>query len=298
MDRRPPGGPALHVPGLRRDYRRRTGARHGRRDPGPARGRDRRRRRLFGLPLDRGDRAGAGGQFSARPLPGDQLRRPRALGGDVEAAGRTLSRRRAADLNLRHGAADRYGGTAALDGPGRAAPPQSGPRGRISVQDRQRDRLGSLWLHRMPDRGVPGNRLRQSAHRAAGRARRRKVDGHRHRVLFGADRHRLAHLRRARHAHQHRHRDRDGADRFDRRGRAPRRRRIAGPGAGDDAGPGRRRRARCAGRGGRRLPRRHRVGRARHRHLRQPQRRAGRRRGHAGRAGGARKGRSGRGASC
>ena len=48
--------------------------------------------------------------FLPGSLSGAELSRPRAGGGDLESADRPLSRRRPADLDLRHGAADRHGG--------------------------------------------------------------------------------------------------------------------------------------------------------------------------------------------
>ena len=78
MDRRPPGRPGRRQPGLRRNRRRRTGARRRRPHSRLAGRRHRRRRRLFDLSVDRGARAGAGREFSARPLSRAKLSRPGA----------------------------------------------------------------------------------------------------------------------------------------------------------------------------------------------------------------------------
>ena len=135
-------------------------------------------------------------------------------------------------------------------------------------------------------------RLRRAAPQAGGGARGRPLVRHRHRLLRRADRHRLAHFGRARHADQHRHRDRDHPHRFDRRGHGRVRRRVARPGAGDDARAGRRRASRRARRGHPRRAGRQRRRAGRHRHLCEPQHGAGRRRRAARRRGRAREGRS------
>ena len=101
---------------------------------------------------------------------------------------------------------------------------------------------------------------------------------HRHRVLRRADRHRLAHLGRARHADQHRHRDVDHPHRLDRRRHGGVRHRVAWPGAGNDARAGDRRASRLPRRGRARAAGRQRRGAGRHRHLCEPQHRAGGRR--------------------
>ena len=74
-----------------------------------ARRRDRRYRRLFDLSVDLRARAGAGGELPAGAVSHRQLPRPRARRRDLESADRALSRRRPADLDLRHGTADRHG---------------------------------------------------------------------------------------------------------------------------------------------------------------------------------------------
>ena len=135
------------------------------------------------------------------------------------------------------------------------------------------------------------DRLRRRCARKQAEARaRRQMVRHRHRVLRGADRHRLAHLGRARHADQHRHRDRDHPHRLDRRRHGGVRHRVARAGAGDDARAGDRRASRRARRGRPRHPGRQRRGAGRHRHLCEPQHRAGRRRRAARLRGAAREG--------
>ena len=74
--------------------------------------------------------------------------------------------------------------------------------------------------------------------RAGARTRRRALARHRHRVLRGTHRHRLADFRRPGHAHQHRHGKRHDPHRpVGQRDRAVRRR-LARPGARDVARPG------------------------------------------------------------
>ena len=60
--------------------------------------------------MDRGARAGAGGELSARALSRATLSWPGAGGGDTEGANRPVPRRRPADFDLRHGTADGHGG--------------------------------------------------------------------------------------------------------------------------------------------------------------------------------------------
>ena len=104
---------------------------------------------------------------------------------------------------------------------------------------------GIVWdksrLSGMPQCRLRRDRLRLLARRAERGARRRPLGGHRHRLLCGIDRHRLAHFRRAGHADQHRDGNRDRPYRFDRRGHRRIRRRRARSGVGDDARPDRRR---------------------------------------------------------
>ena len=113
--------------------------------------------------------------------------------------------------------------------------------GGASLQGRVRHRLGQIRLSGMPRCRLRRDRLRLVARRAERGARRRPLGRHRHRLLRGIDRHRLAHFRRAGHADQHRDGNRDRPYRFDRRGHRRIRRRLARSGAGDDARPGRRR---------------------------------------------------------
>src|SRR6185437_12314668 len=173
---------------------------------------------------------------------------------------------------LRHRAADRHGRREARPRSRRIAPPQPGDGSGISVPGRLGDRLGPLRLCRRPRHGLRGDRLRGLARGAEEGSGRGSALRHRRRQLCRADRDRLAHLGGARDADQHRHRDRDGAARLDRRRHRQLWHRLARSGAGDDAGAGDRRRARRAVRGYRDRPRRQRRGRARHRHLCEPQR--------------------------
>ena len=168
-----------------------------------------------------------------------------------EGADRALSRRRAADLDLRDGAPDGHGGARSSSSIRRRSalrnlvPPEEFPYkiGSGIVWDRPASSNAS-------SAACEGDRLRRRCARKQAEARaRRQMVRHRHRVLRRADRHRLAHLGRARHADQHRHRDRDHPHRLDRRGHGGVRRRLARPGAGDDAGAGRRRASRRALRG-------------------------------------------------
>ena len=73
----------------------------------------RRCRRLFDLSVDRGARAGAGRQLSARTLSRAGLSRAGARGRDQQGADGPLSRRRPADRGVCHRAPDRHGRTAA-----------------------------------------------------------------------------------------------------------------------------------------------------------------------------------------
>ena len=152
-----------------------------------------------------------------------------------------VPRCRPPDLNLRHGTADGHGGGA--DRHGREGHPAEKPRrgGGASLQGRVRHRLGQIGLSGMPQCRLRRDRLRLLARRAERGARRRPLGRHRHRLLCGIDRHRLAHFRRAGHADQHRDGNRDRSYRFDRRGHRRIRRRRARSGVGDDARPGRRR---------------------------------------------------------
>ena len=152
-----------------------------------------------------------------------------------------VPRCRPPDLNLRHGTADGHGGGA--DRHGRKGHPAEKPRrgGGASLQGRVRHRLGQIGLSGMPQCRLRRDRLRLLARRAERGARRRPLGRHRHRLLCGIDRHRLAHFRRAGHADQHRDGNRDRPYRFDRRGHGRIRRRRARSGVGDDARPDRRR---------------------------------------------------------
>ena len=233
---------------------------------------------LLGLSLDRLYRAGPGGELPARPLPGRQLPGAGPRGGDAETGRRALSRRRAADLDLRHGAHDGHGGARARARPGGNPPPQHDRRARVPVPNRVGHRLGPLQLPRRAGDRVPRDRLRHPARRAGRSPGRRPAGRHRHRLLFRAHRARLADLRGARHAGQHRHRDRLGRGRRHRRGDRHFRRPLAGPGDRDHAQPDRRRRARRRPRRCRGHDRRQRHARPHDRHLCEPRRGAWRRR--------------------
>ena len=168
---------------------------------------------------------------------------------------------------------------------------QSRPAGGVSLQGRVGHRLGQIGLRRMPRRrlrqaiGYDDLRRKQAEARAAGRwygigiACYAELTGIGSRISVGAG-----------HADQHRHRDRQHPHRFDRRGHRRVRRRLAWPGAGDHPRPGRRRASRRARRGRPHRARRQRGGARRHRHLCEPQHRAGRRRRAARRRGRAREG--------
>ncbi len=99
------------------------------------------------------------------------------------------------------------------------------------------------------ERRLRRDRLRCAARQTETGARRRALDRHRHGVLRGTDRHRLAHFGGAGHADQYRHRDRGDPHRFDRRRHRGVRRRLARPRSGDDARPGRCRTSRRPRRG-------------------------------------------------
>ena len=181
------------------------------------------------------------GPYKIRSYRGARARRRH-----LQAADRTLSRRRAADLDLRHGTADGHGAQGARSRSHGDPPPQSRSRRGISVPDRIRHRLGQVRLRRMSRCGVRGRRLRTTS-RPAGRGAR---DGR----LFGIGIACYAELTgigsrisvAPGHADQHRHRDRDHPHRLDRRHHRGLRHRVARPGAGDDAGADHRRASRRA----------------------------------------------------
>ena len=166
--RRPPRGSARHHPGVRRGAGDRARPRRGRAHRRARSRRDLRRGLLFGLSLDRLHRAGPGGELPAGPLPGRELPGAGAVGDDAQAGRRSLSRRRAADLDLRHGAHDGHGGARARPRPGRDPPPQHDRRRRVPLPHGVRHRLGPLQLPRLPGDRVPRDRLRQAARRAGG----------------------------------------------------------------------------------------------------------------------------------
>ena len=82
-------------------------------------------------------------------------------------------------------------------------------RRRVSLQSRVRHRLGQIGLSGMSGTPLAPLSVTMICARNRRSARGRPLVRHRHRLLCGADRHRLAHLRRARHADQYRHRDGD-----------------------------------------------------------------------------------------
>ena len=159
MDQRPPGRLRRQQPGVRRNRRCRIGAGQRRPHPRPARRRHRRCRRLLDLSVDGGTRAGAGGEFPARPLSRSALSRPGAGGGDFEAPDRTLSRRRPADFHLRHGAAGRYGGGENRDRRQGNQAAQPRRQRRASLQSRFRHRLGPIRLSGRSERSMRRHRL-------------------------------------------------------------------------------------------------------------------------------------------
>ena len=88
--------------------------------------------------------------------------RGRVRGGrDLQGADRTLSRRRAADLDLRHGAADGHGGGTARPRSDGDPPCAISSADEFPLQDRLRHRLGQVRLRRMSRRRVRGGRLRR-----------------------------------------------------------------------------------------------------------------------------------------
>ena len=113
-----------------------------------------------------------------------------------------------ADLDLRHGAADGHGG-----GEARA---RSRRKSACAISSRADEfpykvASGIVWdksgFQECLDAACDAIDYDASAREAKRGARRRPLVRHRHRVLRGIDRHRLAHLGRARHADQYRHRN-------------------------------------------------------------------------------------------
>ena len=147
----------------------------GRAHAGAARRRDRRRRRLLDLSLDRRLEPVQVVSFLPGPYRVRALSRARARGRDLEGADRTLSRGRPADLDLRHGAADRHGRAQARARSRGDPPAQSrASRARVPVQDRLRHRLGQLGFiegleGRCDNAGYAALRAEQAKARAAGR---------------------------------------------------------------------------------------------------------------------------------
>ena len=185
---------------------------------GAARRCHRRRRRLFDLSVDGGvsNRCRWSASFPA-PIVSQHYRgRVRGVA-TSKAPTRSLSRRRPADLDLRHGAADGYGGGKTRHRRQGNPAAQSRRRRRASLQGRVRHRLGQIGLSGMPERRLRRDRLRRAARQAESGARRRPLDRHRHRLLCRTDRHRLAHLGGAGHADQYRHRNGGDPHRFNRR---------------------------------------------------------------------------------
>ena len=188
-------------------------------DPRTAGRRDRRRRRLFDLSLDLRARAGPGRQLPARPLQASGRYRGAVRGvATPQAADRALSRRRPADLDLRHGAADGHG-RARRSASIRwrcAGATWSAPR-----NSRTASRPGSSGT-RPASSNVSKPRAKPPAITICARSRRRPATEGRwfgiglasYAELTG---HRLAHLGGAGNADQHRLGDREDPHRLDRR---------------------------------------------------------------------------------
>ena len=85
------------------------------------------------------------------------LSRPGSRGGDLQGADRTLSRRRAADLDLRHGTADGHGGGAASASTPRTSGAQFRSAPRNFPTRPAPASSGTVRLPRMPGRGTRGS---------------------------------------------------------------------------------------------------------------------------------------------
>ena len=144
-------------------------------------------------------------EFHAGALPHSDISRACTGGRNLQDPDRPLSRRRPADLDLCHGAADRHGSAAARHRSRSTAPAQPDPSRRVPLPGGLRHRLGPFRLCRQPDKCVPGNRLRPAARGTGKSTSRRTACWDRHRHLRGADRHRLSHFGSTGHADQHRH---------------------------------------------------------------------------------------------
>ena len=281
VDRRSPRGPALDHARLGRDRRRRARPERGRHHRRASRAGHRRRRRLLDLSVDRRHRAGADDQLPARALQGTDLSRADARRGDLQGAARAVPRRRAAARGVRDRGPDGSRRAPARDRSDRDPAPQFHPGRRLSLQVAVGDRVGPVELHRL---ARPKAREALDYKAARDEQARARADG-RWLGIGVASYVELTGIGSAipvspgmpvSTGH------RGGDDPLRPRGQGHRgvRRRVAWPGPRDDPGADRGGRSRRADRGRARAPRRYGDLALRDRHLREPQSRAGRRRGH------------------